>query len=461
MIRSMKWFLPALLMFAGMCPAAMSPEAARKLYDQATPSLMAVQYVWAHELGRQEVVGAGVVVGDDLVMFSVILVSPAIPDEQMKEFKIIVPSQQHDPEEIDAVFQGRDERTNMAFVKPKTPQHWKPVKFEDVPVQVGEPVVSIGMLPKGAAYKSYLMQSEVAATLRGADPQVLVQGNGLAAMSSPVYNADGKAIGLVSYGGNPLLNGHNEGETIASISNPPKFFVPASDFLLSLTDPPTPKKPVALVWTGMAQLTGLSKDVAEALGLKDLAAVQVGEVIATTPAAKAGVEVGDIITKVDGHDLERGDEASELPGILRRRLLRHKVGDEVTFSVLRGQDAKPREIKVTLEEQPRQANLAKRYYAEDLGFVVRELVFNDTYALKLPADQKGVMVAMERPQSAAVSANLRRGDIIIRMNNSPVTDIVEFEKFYKATRKDHPHDPLVVVVQRKTREDTIRIEPPQ
>ena len=116
---------------------------------------------------------------------------------------------------------------------------------------------------------------------------------------------------------------------------------------------------------------------------------------------------------------------------------------------------------MTLVEQPKQPNRAKRFFAEDLGFVVRELVFNDTYARKLATDYKGVLVDRERPQSAAQSAGLQNGDIIIRLNNTPVTDLAEFEELYKKVRKEKPHDALVAVVQRKNNEDTIRIEPPQ
>jgi len=171
----------------------------KEIYEQATPSLVAVQYQWVSELGKREFISAGVVVGDDLVMVSINFVSPQIPDEQMKDFKIIVPSQEGDPDEIDAVFQGRDERTQMGFVKAKTPQHWKAIQFEDEKVEVGDKVIAVGMLPQAAAYKSYLMESHVAATLRGEVPQVLVQGGGLTAMGSPVFSAAGKAIGIVSF----------------------------------------------------------------------------------------------------------------------------------------------------------------------------------------------------------------------------------------------------------------------
>jgi S1-C subfamily serine protease len=463
MTRLTRWTLPALLLAAGAVPAfgEDAKTTPKELYEQATPSLVAVEYSWVDELQKRDLIGSGIVVGDDLVMFSIGLVSPQIPDEQMKEFKIIVPNKEGDPDEIEAVFQGRDERTNVAFIKPKKPQHWKPIKFQDVKMDVGQQVISVGILPQAAAYKAYLMESRVAAELRGETPQILVQGAGLTGMGSPVFSEDGKAIGIVSFSpGQSILLNRSE-EALSAITSPAKFYTPTADFMLSLEAPPTPENPIKLPWTGLAQLTGLSKDVAEALDLKNKPAIQIGEVIPNTAGDKAGLKSGDIILMLNGKPLERGDEASELPGIFRRRLLRHKVGEEVTFTILRGTDPKPIDIKVTLAEQPKQANVAKRYFGEDLGFVVRELVFNDTYARKLPSDEKGVIVVEERQQGASESAGLHNGDIIIRMNNEPVTDIDGFSKQYKDLRKQKPHEAIVLVVQRRTGEDTIRIEPPQ
>jgi len=460
MIRTIRFLIP-LLLLASVAGASVPPEKSRGLYEQVTPSLVAVQYAWMTELGRHELIGAGIVVGADLVLVPLEFVSPQIPDEQMKDFKVIVPSDKEDPQEIDAVFEGRDERTNMGLVRAKTSQHWKPVKFEDTPLQVGDTILSVGILPQMAAYKSYIVEGSVSALLRGETPQVLVNGGGLAAVGSPVFNADGKAVGIVMYQqGQPLLL-NDRRAALTSITSPPKLFVPARDFLLTMQDPPTPKKAVELPWLGAPELKGLTKEVAEALNLKNQPAIQVEYVIPDAPAAKAGLKQGDIILKFNGKPLERGDEDTELPEIFKRRLLRYKPGQTVTISVLREQDQPPKDIQVTLGEQPKRANTAKRFYAEDTGFVVRELVFADTYMRKLPGDQKGVMVDLERPQSAAQVGGLKRGDIVIRLNNNAVDDLDGFEKAYKALRKDHARDPIVLVVQRENKEDTIRIEPPQ
>jgi serine protease Do len=383
----------------------------------------------------------------------------------MKDFKVIVPRFDKDNEELNAVFQGRDERTNLAFVKTKEPQKWTPIAFEDVSYQVGEPVVSVGLLPKDAGYKSYLMQSDIAAQLRGEVPQVMTSG-GLAAVGSPVLNTKGQAIGFVNFQSDQsaFLNMNDPRQPLGSVTNPPIFFVPTRDFIDGIKSPPVAGEPNKYPWIGIPQqaMTGLNKDVAEELGLKDQPAIELGDIIKNTPAEKAGLKSGDVVVKLNGEALERGDAPEELPMILVRKLRRLKVGDEVTLSLLRGAKGDAlTDVKVKLEERPKMPNLAQRYYAEDLGFSVRELVFIDRYQRRLKDDAQGVVVAMIKPQSSAQSAKLGMNDMIIEMNGEPVTGVDAFKKMYETTRKEKPKEPVVLVVQRESNTQVIRIEPPQ
>jgi len=473
-----------------------APDLAEKLYAQAAPSLVAVKYTWESELGRRELIGSGVVVSEDgLIMAPMAVFDQRIPDAQMKEFTIIVAHEDRDAEELDADFYGRDERSSLAFLKPKAQQSksadakgddksgdkapgksgdakstetkpteakrtWKPIKFEEAPVQIGQPVYSIGILPEMANYKPYFMESAVSAKLRGETPQVLVN-SGLASVGSPVFNAEGKALGVVAWSpGQPVFL-NDQQNPLTAVLLPPKFYTPARDFLPSLSDPPKPGEPLKLPWIGVPQLTGVNKDVAEVLGLANQPAIEIGEVIPNTPADKGGLKQGMIITKVNGQPLERGDEPEELPQILRRQLLRMKVGQPVTFTVITGKDSPPKDIKVTLEEQPKRQNLAQRWFADDLGFAVREMVFMDTYQRKLAPDAKGVVVAMLRPQSASQAGDLRREDLITELNREPVTDLEQFKKAYQAFRKEKPREAVVMVVQREGNTKVIRLEPPQ
>src|SRR5438445_4098431 len=96
----------ALVAAGAKAPADVSPDVAQQLYERVTPSLVAVQYVWQYELGRRELIGAGVIVSEEgLVMCPLPMFGVNFPDEQMKEFKVIVPKEDGEPQELDAVFQ--------------------------------------------------------------------------------------------------------------------------------------------------------------------------------------------------------------------------------------------------------------------------------------------------------------------------------------------------------------------
>lgn len=455
--------LLALLLFTSAASATVAPEVAQQLYGRVSPSLVVVQYVFQNPLGRMELSGAGVVVGEDgLLMASITLFPLQFPDDEMKDFKILVPREDGEPTELDAVFQGRDERTNLAFLKTKEPQHWKPIQFQEQKVNIGEPILSIGMLPKGANYKTYFVEGAVSALLRGEIPQVLVTGGGLAAMGAPAFTADGKAVGLVGPNGtSPLLNDTRGNTELQMVMNPPRYYIPSRDFMLGIQDPPTPEKPIKLPWIGVSEMNGVTKDLAEVLGLGNQPAIQIGDVIPGAPAEKAGIKAGDIIVKLDGKPLERGDQPVELPLILSHGLRRMKPGEKVTLSIMREKDQPLKDVELTLGEQPEGANLAKRFFADDLGFESRALVFTDIYGLKLRPEQKGVIVSLLRPQSAAQTGGLHMQDVITKLDSEPVTGVEQFKKAYEALRKDKPKDAIVLEVHRGDRENTVRIEPPQ
>jgi S1-C subfamily serine protease len=381
----------------------------------------------------------------------------------MRDFKIIIPQADADDVELDAIFEGRDERYNLAFVRAKDPskQKWQPITFEDRPVVIGQPVMSVGVLPKAGGYRTYFAEAVVGAQLRGEVPLILVTGGGLAAIGSPVFDIDGRAIGFVNYQSDQPVFLNEPKNATAAISNPPQFFVPARDFVQSLKDPPTADKQIKLPWIGVPQLTGLRKDVAEYFGLENQPAVEVGDIIPNTPAERAGLKRGMIIVKLNGEPLERGDQPEELPQILRRKLGRMPVGSDVTFSVLSKRGEPLKDITLTFEEQPKRPNLAARFYADDLGFGVRDIVFFDTYARKLPADTKGVVVSVIKPQGAAQNARLQNNDLVTELNGQPVTDVAQFKRDYETFRSQKSSEAVVMVVIREANTQVIRIEPPQ
>jgi serine protease Do len=246
------------------------------------------------------------------------------------------------------------------------------------------------------------------------------------------------------------------------VVKPPHYYIPASDIMQSISDPPSADNPVKMSWLGIPQMKGLEKAVAEVFKLQNQPAVQVGDVAKNSPADKAGIKVSDIIVSMDGKPLERGDEPEELPMILNRKVQRMKPGSTVTFGIIHQMGDPPKDVTVTLEVRPKQPAEAKRFYAKDLGFVVRDKVFVDTYRRKLPEETSGVIVAVLRPQGAAEAATLSDNDFITQMNGKPVTDLDQFKKDYQQFRTDKPKDAIVLAVTRTDgKEETINIEPPQ
>ena len=442
--------------------AVISPAAAQKLYDRVKPSLVAVQYTYAGELGRQDIVGPGIVVGaDGLIMVSMSIVPIQIPDQQMVDFKILLPGD--DEIELEAVFQGRDERSNVAFVKTKEKQSWPVIEFTEAPQKIGEAVLSVGLLPKSAGYHAYLTQSTVAANLRGPIPQTLVSADGVAMVGSPVFDAQGRAIGMVNQLADQLVVLNDPRAPMGAINTPPRLYIPTRDFSQSLSDPPTAAAPMKLPWLGVSQISGVNKEVSDFLHLKNQPAVQIGAVIPGFAAEKAGLKAGDILVKFNGEPLERGDEPEEAAQILLRKVRRLKVGDEVTFSILKPNagSAPLKEVKMTLEERPKQATTAERFYAEDLGFTAREMVFEDKYDRRLKPDFNGVIIALVKPSSSAESGHLQRGDIVTQINRTAVKDLPQFKKLYEDFRKDNKKEAVVLEVLRGVNTEVIRIEPPQ
>jgi serine protease Do len=450
-----------LLVGIAFCMPAGADETPPQLYDRARQSIVAVQYTLSTELGRHELIVPGVIVSaDGLVMIPMMAVSETWPDSQLKEFKIIVPKDDADQQELDAVFQGRDERSDVAFVRTKEPQKWTPIHFEDEKLNIGDPVYSVGILAKAGGYRAYFMRAMVSADIRSQTKQILVGDGGLATIGSPVFAADGKAIGYVNYQP-PFPMWLNDANPLVPLVSPPKFITPTSEIAQSLNDPPTADHHIQLAWIGAMELNGLKKEEAEYFGLVNQPAVQIGGVATNGPAEKAGLKQGDIVVKVDGQPLQRTDDPEDLPMLLRQKLLRMKPGTKVILTVLSGAGQPTKQVTVTLEPRPPAPNEAKRYWAEDLGFGVRELAFQDRYVLKLRPGSTGLYVAVVRPESSSATGGLKPNDLVTQLNGQPVTDVDSFKTAYEAFRKAQPTTAVVMVATREGKEETIRIEPPQ
>jgi serine protease Do len=171
------------------------------------------------------------------------------------------------------------------------------------------------------------------------------------------------------------------------------------------------------------QIDQVTKDVAESIGLGKAQGALVRSVEAGSPAEKAGVEAGDIITKFNGVAI---DKATDLPRLVGNT----KPGSKVNVSVFRRGGSK--DLSVTIAEiEPDRA--VRRAAAPDdkskpgkgaqaMGLVVSELTDAEKKEQKIKG---GVKVDSVTDQAAR--AGIREGDIIVAIGNTEIANVKEFE----------------------------------
>ncbi len=165
----------------------------------------------------------------------------------------------------------------------------------------------------------------------------------------------------------------------------------------------------------------VTKDIAESIGLGKPTGALVRSVEAGGPAEKAGVEAGDIITRVDGRVVEK---SADLPRIVSGV----KPGSKATLQVFRR--GANRDLSVTVVEFEADRNTARSTEREpkpqpsvgSLGLAVADL----TDAQKRELKVKGG-VRVESVEGAAARAGVREGDVLLSMDNTEVTGAKQFE----------------------------------
>jgi serine protease Do len=164
----------------------------------------------------------------------------------------------------------------------------------------------------------------------------------------------------------------------------------------------------------------VNQALAGSFGLKTAGGALVSSVEAGSPAAKAGLQPGDVVLKIDGKDI-----GSSLD--LSTRVAAMKPGTSTKLEVWR--DGKPREIAVNVGEAP----TAKTAAAEKqdlsgarLGVAVRNL---NPEEQKEASVKGGVLV--EQVAGAAAKAGIRPGDIILAVNGKAVTSAADLKSATK------------------------------
>jgi serine protease Do len=228
----------------------------------------------------------------------------------------------------------------------------------------------------------------------------------------PLFNLDGEVIGI-----NSQIFTRSGGYMGVS------FAIPI-DVAMGVADQLKANGKVSRGWLGV-MIQEVNKDLAESFGLEKPAGALIAQVLEDGPAAKGGVQVGDVILQVNDQPVIMASDLPHLIGAL-------KPGTEVKLQVLRGGDTRSLSLTVGAlpadGEEPITASAVTPDKSNNrLGVSVEALTAEQKQELDV---QAGVMVKSVTEGPAAM-IGLRAGDVITHLNNQPINSAGQFSDVVK------------------------------
>ena len=185
-------------------------------------------------------------------------------------------------------------------------------------------------------------------------------------------------------------------------------------------------------WLGVT-IQELTPELSQEFGLENGEGALVGDVAKGSPADKAGIKRGDIISEYNGKKVKD-------VGNLRNMVAQSRVGAAVKISILRGK--KEYSFQVVIAELPRDgADVVPGNAPEDssneglAGLSVMELTKEGARQLGLRKEERGVVVVRVEPGSNAEDAGIRKGDVIQEIDRRKVVTLADYEKIVAGIRQ--------------------------
>lgn len=225
----------------------------------------------------------------------------------------------------------------------------------------------------------------------------------------PLFNLDGEVIGI-----NSQIYSRTGGFMGLSFAIPIEMAVDVANQIKETGS-------VSRGWLGVL-IQEVTRELAESFGMENPHGALVAKVLDDSPAAAAGLEVGDVIIEFNGKKVMR---SSSLPPLVGRA----KVGQEADVTVVRNKQR--RSIGVQIAQLP-DATTQAAYTPENeqiieqsaLGMKVEELGSNASKQLKI---ENGVQVVDVDESGPARDAGILKGDIITMIDNRAVDSVGDFE----------------------------------
>lgn len=319
--------------------------------------------------------------------------------------------------ELDAEIVGADPASDIAVLKVDQEDLKAIPMGNSDDLRVGEMVLAIGS-PLGNQFAHSVSMGIVSASGRSGlqlnDFENYIQTD--AAINpgnsgGPLINVDGELIGI-----NTAIASRSGGNQGLGFAIPINMARNVMESLI--TD-----GRVARGYLGISMGGEVDRTMARALGMDNPRGFVVGDVVEDGPAAKAGLQEGDVVVRLNGNIVRdfydfRVTIASSAPGT------------KVDIEVFR--DGETKEFTVELGELDTEEIAAdmstsdREELRERLGFAVEELTDSIRRQLNLQSQAFGVVVSEISEASGAYSQGLRRGDVISQVAGASVTQPEEF-----------------------------------
>jgi serine protease Do len=183
----------------------------------------------------------------------------------------------------------------------------------------------------------------------------------------------------------------------------------------------------------------VTPELAKAFNYNQPGGVLIGNVANDTPAQKAGLHQGDVITALNG-------QATTDKNTFRNSVAAMAPGTNVKLDVWRG--GKTMTFNITLAELQPDKN-AQEGPADNSatggleGVNVQNITSDIAQQLNLPASTKGVVITSIDDASPAAAAGLNRGDVIQEVNHKPVTSVADYQS---AVASSPANQPLLLLI---------------
>jgi serine protease Do len=194
----------------------------------------------------------------------------------------------------------------------------------------------------------------------------------------------------------------------------------------------------------------VARDTLADFGLKERKGALVASVTPNSPAAKGGIELGDVILEVNSKPIANRND-------LVRVIMATKPGTSVPIKVLR--DKKERSLSVTVEELDLAAegNQGEPVAQDEeagggFGLTLGPLSADMARRLRVPSGTRGVLITDMDPTGAAAQAGLQPGDVILKVNRQPVETVADASRALTAVK---PGSTAFLIVMRGGQEQFV------